>query len=610
MRELMLELLTWEPYGKLLPEEEKYIREILSGNYYQPKSMLNDLFVGFFHYVQRGNYKDIDWLRHWKETYHQNQNYTYSTKSERAYYPLLLKKICLYIIVRGEFNDKEFMGGIGLPVNLIRKWHVSPKFRKYSEADSYSIIRSFRSGVKKEYVVSLVKRLYHEAGRQTSQSMLLKNLPPLIDVFSGTGSVAASVVSDGCSPQIVNDYDPTMVCFIWAFTYHQKELRSRIAKRHNKLMKQDFDSTDWSYEDGTYDKHYRKLKYPKSTIAKGKKAQRYKRFIIRVRSNYLEAKAKLDSCDRESLRNIDFNALPKHTIDQQVDEILDYAVSVFFYYAFKPMGKNGNAFHVTCVDERSYFAYLNRLNADLKAARRKEQTAKAWSLTKLRLYPASLTLQSTGNFSRHLQGAKFYSQDFRNILQNGPSKGIYYLDSEYFLTSSYDIPFSDDDHKELLDTLRNAEFSWIFSLQYNPSARSTCTRDSDEKKRRSQPHIIRDYGVYYRGFYSPLQLDTDQRVYIPADASKQAPSNLFAILFDFDAVRKRWPQMSRPTSEMIAVNFNCLPAIPLHDVAVVLPFDLFLQCADDGMAYQEIVQRAIAWRKSNIESNYTGKGAV
>ena len=119
-----------------------------------------------------------------------------------------------------------------------------------------------------------------------------------------------------------------------------------------------------------------------------------------------------------------------------------------------------------------------------------------------------------------------------------------------------------------------------------------------------------DYGTYYRGLYSQLQLDTDQRVYIPAYESKQAPPNLFAILFDFDAVRKRWPQMSRPTSEMIVVNFNCLRAIPLHDTAVVLPFDLFLQCADAGKTYQEIVQRAIAWRKENIIANYTGRSAV
>lgn len=51
MRELMLELLTYEPFGKFLSDEkldeEKYIHEILSGNYNPPQSVLQVLFSGF-----------------------------------------------------------------------------------------------------------------------------------------------------------------------------------------------------------------------------------------------------------------------------------------------------------------------------------------------------------------------------------------------------------------------------------------------------------------------------------------------------------------------------------------------------------------------------------
>lgn len=608
----MFDLLTYEPFRKWLPEEEKYIREILSGNYYQPKSMLHDLFSGFYCYIQNGDFKNIDWLRLWKDTYHQNKHYTYSTKSRRAYYPLLFKKICFYIITRGKFSDSEFMGLLNLSVNRLRKWGISPQFRRYAETNSFSAIKSFRSGAKKEYIVSTVKKLYYEAGRQVSQSMILNKLPPFVDVFAGTASVAASMVSDGCPPPIVNDLDPIMVSFAWAFTYHQKELRSRVAKLHNKLMKQDFDSADWSYTEDAYEDHYGNMA-SKPYISKAKKkARRYKEFIIRVRSSYLDIKAKLDSCNRDALRNTDFNALPKYTIDQQIDEILDYALLLFYYYSFKPLGKSGNVFHVTCADERSYFSYLNRLKVNLKTARRKSPAVKAWSLTRLRLHPASLKLESAGDFSRHLRGARFYAQDFRSILQNGPVNGIYYLDSEYFLTAGYTaVDFSDDDHKDMLDLLRSASFKWIVSMQYNPSERNTCTRASDEADRKKQKHIIRDYGTYYRGFYSPFQLGENQRVYdIATDAPKQTDSNLFAVLFDFDAVRKKWPSMNRATAEMLVVNFNCLPAIPLRDIAIVLPFDLFLQCADKGMAYQEIVQLAITWRKNNIASNYAGKAPV
>ena len=210
VKELMLELLTYEPFGRFLPEEEEYIREILSGNDNPSLARFHELFLGFYNYyvqnIQNGNSKDISWLRRWKNKYIQNQNYTNSTKSERVYYPLLFKKICFYCVgILGEFTDKEFMGILGLSVNRIRKWGISTRFRRYAGTDTYSVISSFRNGVKKPYIVSLVKKLYYEVGRQVSNSILLTDLPTFVDVFAGTASVAASVVSDGCPPPIVND---------------------------------------------------------------------------------------------------------------------------------------------------------------------------------------------------------------------------------------------------------------------------------------------------------------------------------------------------------------------------------------------------------------------
>lgn len=261
MRELMLELLTWAPFKKLVSGEKEYIDEILSGNYQQPQSEFHDLFLGFYHYVQNGNFKDIAWLRRWKDTYHQNENYTHSTKSGREYYPLLFKKICFYVIVRGEFNDYKFMLGIGLQRNRTERWHIPTQFRIFAETDTYSAIRVFRRGVKKPYIVSLIKKLYYEAGRQQKRSTTLGNLPRFVDVFAGTASVAASVVSEGCPRPIINDYDPVMVCFVWAFTYYQGELRKRIAEFHEYAMSLNLDpnSKDASYREDDYN-HNDKLK--------------------------------------------------------------------------------------------------------------------------------------------------------------------------------------------------------------------------------------------------------------------------------------------------------------------------------------------------------------
>ena len=89
--------------------------------------------------------------------------------------------------------------------------------------------------------------------------MTLKKLPTFVDVFAGTASVAASVVTDGCPPPIVNDYDPILVCFAWAFTYYQRELRKRIAKFHNDMMEENIKSTHRSYDADDYKSHYERI---------------------------------------------------------------------------------------------------------------------------------------------------------------------------------------------------------------------------------------------------------------------------------------------------------------------------------------------------------------
>ena len=287
--------------------------------------MLHDLFSGFHYCVQQEAFDDVDWLRQWKAAY------------GRTRLPLLFKKICFYLMVKGTLSGSDFMGRIGLQVTCFRKWEISPQFRRYAEANTYSVIKTFRLGVKRPYIVSLVKRLYHEAG-QESNSKKLKKLPTFVDVFAGTAGVAASVVSEGCPSPIVNDYDPVLVCFAWAFTFYQSELRKRIAEFHNALMKQDFESTNWSYSVDDYERHFvendprnvhtnpkawdnklrdrdkwlRKKVYGESKEELEYGAQRHQELIIRTRSRYMDVNLflkKLSDCERDRLRDIEFNKL-------------------------------------------------------------------------------------------------------------------------------------------------------------------------------------------------------------------------------------------------------------------------------------------------------------
>lgn len=647
MKELMLELLTYEPYKKLVSGEEEYIQEILSGNVNPPQAVFHALFSGFHYCVQREAFDDVDWLRQWKAAY------------GRAKLPLLFKKICFYLMVKGTRSESDFMKQIGLQVSRIRKWGVSAQFRKYAETDTYSTIKIFRNGVKKEYIVSTVKQLYYEAGRQVydkaeadrqvseskaqsekepttlkdppwfvKYSMKLNNLPRFVDVFAGSASVAASVVTEGCPPPIVNDKDPVMVCFAWAFVHCKSELQKRIADFHNYVINQELEGL--SYNEDDYDGHNNHdnlssspktwddpqvrqthmdhYLYSEDDIARDKMlAQRYQEFIMRIRSSYIDVVnvLALNDRDRDELRcKIEFNKLSPRSITQ-IEDVLDYALAIFYCCSFAG-GKAGNVYHETFVNASKYYSYLNKL-VNLDAIKRASEDVKARKLAELQLEASSLILKSKGHFSRYLQKAKFYSKDFRKLLEITPYDAIYYWDSPYFLTTGYDVDFSDEDHKDMLGILRDEKFKWIFSMQYNPSNE----RDSseDEAKCNKQEHIIKDYKTYYRGFYAELRLDSDQTTYV-SDAPAEDAEGLYAILFDIDKVKQKWKNVKPPMKEMLVVNFNPLRTIPLHDSAVVYPFNLFLKCADEKKDYQDIVKRAVAWRKSNIESEYTNEVPV
>ena len=92
MQELMLELLTYEPFAKMEPAELDYINQILNQNDVQPVSVYSELFDGFYKYVN-GEVDTFDWLVEWYEKYYAGKSYNTTSVNERLYYPVLFKKI-------------------------------------------------------------------------------------------------------------------------------------------------------------------------------------------------------------------------------------------------------------------------------------------------------------------------------------------------------------------------------------------------------------------------------------------------------------------------------------------------------------------------------------
>lgn len=634
MRELMFELLTYEPYGKVSDEEAAYILGVLSGDGGCQPAKLHDLFVGFYGYVCQGDYKNIEWLRLWREKYICNKDYNNSKKDHRDMYPLLYKKICFYSIVNGGLEDKDFMGdlrsgtvGIGSSANRLRKWGVSTQFRKLAQQDTYSVVKSYRNGIKKPYEVGIIKKLYFEAGRQVSGSQLIRDLPVFIDCMSGTAAVAASVNSGKGKAPVVNDRDVLMVCYAWAFTYCQKEIRRSLADRHNNLMMHGFGQGECLYGQQMYNSHYgfENGEYSKSCkawvdeslssvaywdsdgvisstakykVKRGKKyAETYQSFILKIRESFLRAEKAVRLFDKERFSGVDFNALPTNEVTPMVRECIDIAVDVFYYFSFKPKGIRGNAFHVSSLDENNYYRYLHKglgygLERGLGAAE------KVRYMTKLRLMPSKIRLGYRGDYAKSLHGAKFYHMDYRQLAGHFGEQAVYFYDSPYYLMSGYMEFFSDKDHKELLDTIRDAGFKWIFAMQYNMPDRKSSTRSEDEQKRNTSCCIkIKDYGTYYKGFLAPF--GTDNGSYISSYSPDNSPSGLYIILFDKDAVRLKYREV-REINELLVCNFNPIGMIPYRDIAVAMPYEKFIECAEKHMAYEEIALTANEYRRSVI----------
>ncbi len=109
MRELLLKLLTYEPFEKIAGDEKKYIDDIILGNINITTQtvannfmLFHDLFKDFYAYVQSGQLADIVWIQRRFQNYYLIKQagkisaLYYKNTNERAYYPVLFKKICFY----------------------------------------------------------------------------------------------------------------------------------------------------------------------------------------------------------------------------------------------------------------------------------------------------------------------------------------------------------------------------------------------------------------------------------------------------------------------------------------------------------------------------------
>lgn len=611
MKELMLKLLTYEPYEQVSGNEKEYIDEVLNGAEEAAEESLleyDDLFRAFMNHLlytpqsgicwKKVKWEKFHWLSDWKCVYYPAENYM--NGATRKTYSVLFKKICFFWITEGNLSDKVFMQGIGLRQNILNKWQISPRYRKLINKDTYSSINLYRNGKKQSYLVLPIKAAYYESGRQTAPIRFFDpgetaewiapkadQLPPFIDVFAGTGTVAASM---NTKEKLVNDIDVGAVCFLYAMAHDTKEVLTRLVQLYNNFVSRNIAHARW-YTSADWEKH-------RDYYSQYAGNEKFQEVMIRIRNNYQDIQMYYEKAV--------CGVVPDFENPSPADIIMFYDIGVawLFLNSIRPKSYRGNRFHVIDMDIASCLAFLrNTAGIDVKITEQyakchKEDNSDAAFLEQYKISVGQVGFVKGKTYMKTLKDAVIRCEDFRTVIKMY-DEGFLYLDSPYFLTTDYQIPFKDEEHKQMLDLLRESEADWIFSMQYKAGRMKKRPLGRLKNQKDGQP-IIKNEKEYFEGFLYPFQVVYEKGLpfYIadktkPNDEKKQ----LWVMLFD---------DSRNVSGEMMICNFDVRRVFPYekNSGTVVFPFDEFLKAQAHSKCYSAVVEEAKQWRADFIASHY------
>ena len=165
MHELMLKLLTYEPFEKISGDETTFVDAVLAGenSLAQSYPLYYELMISFQKDIESAYWEEkykvtdseatatnsevadseatkqrselVDWFKNYY-TLSKAGNIvvlSYKRTQKRAYYPILFKKICIYCILavqlkynsRDSLSNAKFFEEFGIGENILNKWHVS-----------------------------------------------------------------------------------------------------------------------------------------------------------------------------------------------------------------------------------------------------------------------------------------------------------------------------------------------------------------------------------------------------------------------------------------------------------------------------------------------------
>lgn len=215
---------------------------------------------------------------------------------------------------------------------------------------------------------------------------------------------------------------------------------------------------------------------------------------------------------------------------KDIEMFYDIGVAWLFLNSFKPKQKRGNQFNAIDMDIEAYKKYLRtvlmvKYKDDKKYEKYHQQDASdATFLEKYRLKKSQVKFEKGIKYMDSLKNTIVKNEDFATVIQ-GYSDGFIYLDSPYFLTTDYTVPFQDEEHKQMLDILRDSDFNWLFSMQYyglytEKPAKGVKKRQIVQKEGHS---LIRNYQHYYHGFVRHFEIKGEnKKLYYQVDTSEES----------------------------------------------------------------------------------------
>lgn len=612
MREIMYNLLSYEPVEYIEGSEGEFVKYVLDNDALPSNNVyLCELFQGYYSLcLKREKDKqhakksrkpirelnlvdDLKWLKDWKNKYHSNY------REDRLTYPVLFKKICFYIIVTERLNDQDFVSAIDFKVKMIANWNIYTKYRKLADDHKHLALRFSRNGKKQSYLTDIIESMYFECHRQQSgveKAPKKEDAPVFVDVYTGTGSVAASI-DISSEKKVLNDFDRLMIATIYVIRNYRDRLGKRIFEYHTMAINDQLPKNLYTRQEAAVHllpyysmQHNNSLSASKQLANEALFVQSYwdKPELFVTKEERAENKARVPRniemfyCIRNlfkycedrvlyhsQLKYYDYNA----PIDESdLENIIDLVACNYIYSSFSGRVQDSTP-NISGIDFDSYGVFLDKVFNTTVV-----RNADGFRAVKPVRYP----MNYLNDWVKSLKNSVIGSLSFEELYQD--DRAFYYHDSPYYGTKQYNVNFPDSFHVQMQNILRGSKFKWLFSLQYfKGNYESTASEDGDI--------TIKNYYTYCTGFLS--ELEQKGKHYIATYPLSKVGYPLYVTL-----VIKEGKQATHP--EIFISNFEAYNVMPYSGKYVPMPFEEFLNCVGRSMQYSEVVEKALELYRNKL----------